>query len=111
MTVTQLVQKDLRLCRFAGSLPTHGHSQYIPKKGELVCLSYIGNHAQGAVFHSLKLDTYDAVVNRLLECIETVDGFNYGRFDVRAASQEEFAKGNFIVFRGERNRFPLNKYI
>ncbi|MCM5528188.1 hypothetical protein [Parasegetibacter sp. NRK P23] len=67
--------------------------KYIPANGEKLELVPYGNHARGAKFtdHSFRADaqltdTFNRICNR-------INGFYYGRMDVRFESWEKLAKG------------------
>jgi hypothetical protein len=69
----------------------------VPAAGVAVSLGDCGSHCRGAEF----LDGRRALTPALADAVETVarrfDGFHFGRFDVRAASAEAFARGEFTV--------------
>lgn len=69
----------------------------IPDLGETVRLVDIGSHSKGAIFLDggrLKTSELADAINALA-C--SIPGFNFGRFDLRAASYEEFQKGEFRI--------------
>lgn len=71
---------------------------YIPKPDEKILLSSIGNHARGATF----FDSSHKISKRLEEVFNDVrshiEGFYYGRFDVKFNSWEELENGeNFKI--------------
>lgn len=69
----------------------------IPRAGEKVSLIDIGTHSKGAIF----LDGGWARTVRLENEIDRIcrgfSGFYFGRFDLRAASAEEFGRGVFKI--------------
>lgn len=82
----------------------HWHSflQYIdkekiPKKGESVCLSFIGSHTLGCMFtddmHLLTPDLEQAT----FDVFTSQPGFNFGRVDVKAESEEALKTGKFVI--------------
>lgn len=68
----------------------------IPKKGERLVLEHIGNHSRGTAFN----DGNHFINQKLNDWAESVafqiPEFYYGRFDVRANSQEDFLAGKTI---------------
>jgi pimeloyl-ACP methyl ester carboxylesterase len=75
----------------------HARLTTVPAADDIVSLGDCGSHCRGAEFldgrrhHSLALaDAVETVARRF-------DGFYFGRFDVRAASAEAFARGEFTV--------------
>ena len=96
-TLDQLIRDTPRLKRFRPHLSNKIDLGSVPENGESVQLSYVGNHAQGAVFH----DRTDLVTEQMLEALRDivapVEGFNYGRLDIKARSLEAFQNGEFTV--------------
>lgn len=74
-----------------------GRLDEVPQAGEGVALSELGTHCRGALF----LDGTHLVTPALATEIERVSGgfagFYFGRYDVRAASEEAFRRGEFKV--------------
>lgn len=82
----------------------HWHSflQYIdvdrvPEKGESVRLSFIGSHTLGCKFtddmHLLTTELEQAI----FDVFADQPGFNFGRVDVKAESEEALRQGKFVV--------------
>jgi pimeloyl-ACP methyl ester carboxylesterase len=69
----------------------------VPAAGAVVSLGDCGSHCRGAEF----LDGRRHLSAALEDAVETVarrfEGFYFGRFDVRAASADAFARGEFTV--------------
>jgi len=70
----------------------------VPARGESVRLVELGSHCRGALF----LDGSRLWTGELEKAVDELcrgfDGFHFGRFDIRAASVEEFRRGlNFKV--------------
>ncbi len=68
----------------------------IPQKGETVVLEPIGNHCRGTMFIN-----YNHLINPALDDIfdsiaQQIKGFYYGRFDLKAASEEDLMAGKNI---------------
>ena len=79
-------------------LKTHADRlSWIPKKDEIVPLVQIGSHCRGSLF----LDANDCLTPQLEAAIEKIsqgyDGFYFGRFDVRSASQDDLKLGRFKI--------------
>lgn len=70
----------------------------IPKNGEKVVLEPIGNHCRGTTFLDAK-HLYDPrLLDVFSEIATKIDGFYFGRFDIRAKSIEDLYKGeNFKI--------------
>lgn len=71
--------------------------EWVPPAGERVQLSELGVHSRGAIFY----DGAHARTPELIAAIDrigrAVDGFYFGRFDVRAESLQAFKEGHFAV--------------
>lgn len=66
-------------------------------KGSTILLEPIGNHNRGTrFFDATKLKT-EELESKVDSISKNIKGFFYGRFDVKAKSESEFAKGNFII--------------
>ncbi|MFA6289151.1 MAG: hypothetical protein WC661_17350 [Opitutaceae bacterium] len=69
----------------------------VPASGERVVLAELGTHCRGALFldgtHLLTPDLH-ATIERVSRAFK---GFYFGRYDVRAASEEAFRRGEFKV--------------
>ena len=81
----------LHLERHAGALET------VPAAGQRIDLVELGNHCRGAVF----LDGSDLATPELAAAVDALsrgyEGFYFGRFDVRTASEEALRAGEFRV--------------
>ena len=69
----------------------------VPAEGEQVVLSFIGSHTLGCKFTD---DTHllnPALEQAIFDVFADQPGFNFGRVDVKAESQEALLKGEFIV--------------
>lgn len=96
--VRQLVTEDPRACLQLDRLEKHTSLlNFVPRKGEKLELVSIGNHNRGATF----LDGSKLISEELNSVIDSVakkiDGFYYGRFDIRYQTIEELYKGKFII--------------
>ena len=68
----------------------------IPDNGETVLLEPIGNHCRGTRFIN-----YNHIIDQQLHDIfdsisRPIDGFYYGRYDLKVKSVHDLKKGNFI---------------
>lgn len=66
-------------------------------EGEQRRLSFIGSHTMGCMFTDVSDLANEDIKLILDDIIGDQAGFNYGRFDLKAESVEEFCKGNFVV--------------
>jgi hypothetical protein len=69
----------------------------VPSAGETVYLSFIGNHSYGTKF----LNGNNLIDDQLTTCFDSlcssIQGFYFGRFDLRCTSLEALKKGNFKI--------------
>lgn len=74
-------------------LARHADVDRVPEAGERVPLARAGNHCQGTEFRDgrhLHTPSLEAAVDAIAQ---QVDGFHFGRFDVRYESREAFERG------------------
>jgi len=96
-SIGELIQADVRLRRFDRSLSKQLDFNEVPPRGSKIPVSYVGNHAQGAVFRTGSASSLEAVLSRTAEILCDHPGFNYGRLDVRAATEQRFWAGDFVA--------------
>lgn len=69
----------------------------VPAEGEVLTVEPIGNHCRGTIFY----DAGHLVTPALREAVDALmaatQGIHYGRFDVRAESDEALREGRFTV--------------
>lgn len=66
-------------------------------KGTKILLEPVGNHNRGTMFYDASHLISEKLVQKINEISHQIDGFYYGRFDVKAKSEEDLKKGNFII--------------
>lgn len=66
---------------------------FVPKRGESVRIVEIGTHSRGAIFVDGERFLTDELAARIDEICRGVDGFFFGRFDIRCESHEELMRG------------------
>jgi len=69
----------------------------VPDAGESVQLSFIGSHTMGCKFTD---DTHllsPEIEQSVFRLFESQPGFNFGRLDVKAESEDAFLRGEFVV--------------
>lgn len=99
-SVRELILRDRRAGRFAHIyLPRHAREldRVIPE-GTPYRLASIGNHARGAVFVDGAPYVTDAMTDAFDAIAKEMDGFFFGRFDVRFPALADLAAGvNFSI--------------
>lgn len=97
-TVETLMEKDprarLQIKRVRKRHP--GLMNRVPDKGEKIELVPIGNHRRGATFLNGNHLIDEALTEVVDEFARKIEGFFYGRFDIRCAGMEELKKGKTI---------------
>jgi hypothetical protein len=98
-TLKHLILSDSRaVCASAAYLSRHPDaSTHVPLAGETVRLVEVGSHCRGAIFLNGMHYCTPAVEQRIDEISKVHAGFYFGRYDIRAASVEEFQAGRFYV--------------
>jgi hypothetical protein len=98
-TLEQLIARDER-CRLHREMlgkELDGQLGQILRPGEVRVLAEIGNHVRGATF----LDGNHLITKGLRSTFDRlargISGFNVGRFDVRARSEDDLAAGRFRI--------------
>lgn len=98
-TIERLILKDKRAICLARSYFENLRDQidYVPRDGEKIPLIEIGTHSKGAIFK----DGDWLITEELEKGIDTlcrdIDGFYFGRFDLRARSFEDLMSGRFKI--------------
>lgn len=65
----------------------------VPAKGEDVSLVFTGNHRRGAIFRDGNKHVTEALTSKFDEISKEVDGFWFGRYDVRYRDLEALKRG------------------
>lgn len=98
-SVARLIFADRRLRHqakvFARQLGTDMHR--VPAKGEQVVLQELGNHCLGAEFRDGGRMETPALARAVEELSRGVEGFYFGRYDLRGASFGDIQAGRFKV--------------
>lgn len=103
-TLEELILRHKRFRKQAG-LFLRRHAQrldWTPSEGERVVLGHAGNHAQGAIFSDgsdLVTPELAARIDEIARNFRGIDGgdFDFGRFDLRCPSEEDFRAGRNLA--------------
>ena len=94
--VRELIESNPRAKMQVGSLSSEILNR-IPSQGQTLELVAIGNHCKGTTF----LNGSHLITAELCTIIDQlsiqIDGFYFGRYDIRAASYKDLQSGNFMV--------------
>ncbi len=69
------------------------HLYRVPEEGEQIPIVELGTHARGAIFGDGKELITDALVEKVNVICDNVEGFDFGRLDLKAPTKEHLAKG------------------
>ncbi|MFT7484800.1 MAG: hypothetical protein ACI9F9_000644, partial [Candidatus Paceibacteria bacterium] len=94
-TLEELILLDARCVAMADTyMEIHSAQlQQVPTKGEQFPLVELGTHCLGALFldgNHLRTDALEQTIEKLSQSYE---GFHFGRYDLRATSEESFQAG------------------
>lgn len=97
--IRELIRKNQRAFLQLEKIENHHPDlmNWIPGKGENVELDSVGNHSRGATFLNGNHLITDELVKNFNEIAEHIDGFNYGRFDIRCPSLRDLYAGKNIM--------------
>jgi membrane protein DedA with SNARE-associated domain len=95
-TLEELILDDPRAVCLAGRSLERNRARLgtVPAPGEAVAIVDIGTHSQGAVFLDGEHLLTPELERRIDEICVGCDGFNFGRFDLRAASFDDLRGGS-----------------
>jgi len=85
----------LQLSTFENEYPEILNS--IPDNGEKIELMPIGNHSRGTTFLNENSLINDELQRQFDLLSKRIDGFYFGRFDIRCNSEQDLKKGNFKI--------------
>ncbi|MBX7057728.1 MAG: alpha/beta fold hydrolase [Leptospirales bacterium] len=85
------MQWRVYLKRFADRL------EETPADGEEIVLTRTGNHFQGCIFRDGAALINESLCRRFDEIADQIDGFYFGRFDVRYSDREAFRRGEDLA--------------
>jgi hypothetical protein len=97
--VKSLIDRDERARCAVKNLMLHEYVQLdkIPKPGEKVLLSFIGNHSYGTKFLNMSSHINDELTY-FFDCLcRSIPGFYFGRFDIKCKGVDDLKTGNFKI--------------
>jgi len=92
-TIKDLLTKNPRGLMQLERLHTKIDLMQIPEKGEEIILEEIGSHNLGTRFYEFEEEPSNLLINRIDQIASSIEGFYYGRFDIRFQSWDELQKG------------------
>jgi hypothetical protein len=75
----------------------HDQQELVLPKGEKIILEEIGNHNRGTYFYDASEINSTTLENVVTKIASSIDGFYFGRLDIKTQSVEELSKGNFKI--------------
>lgn len=96
-TLKQLAEQHPRYTQHWSIFLNHNDLTQVPANEEEVRLSFIGSHTMGCRFTDATDFQTPELADALNRLCDAQPGFNFGRLDVRAASDTAFQRGEFVV--------------
>ncbi len=98
-TFSELIDKNIRAIFRKKYLIERYKEQLneILPKGDTVLIEPIGNHNRGTVFLDASHLISKALEKQIDQIAQSIEGFYYGRFDIKAKSIEDLQNGNFVI--------------
>jgi len=96
-TLGQLARRHYRYSPHWGLFLKDLDTERVPAAGESVQLSFIGSHTMGCMFTDDTQRLTPALHRAVAALCDSQPGFNFGRLDVKAASEEQLLAGEFVV--------------
>ena len=96
-TLRDLITRDRRATLLARLYLSSHTPDRIPAAGERVRLVEVGSHCRGAIFLDGSRYCTEALEASVDAAAKSHPGFYFGRFDIRAASLDEFRAGRFQI--------------
>lgn len=93
-TLKQLIQQNPRFAMQMDQLKKRYNLNEVLAKGEERCLVPFGNHNRGTAFYDGRNQLTIALSRTWTKFLDQVDGFYYGRLDIRFASWEALEAGH-----------------
>ncbi len=97
-TLEELILQDSRaVCLAEKHFEQHVDELFtVPADGKKIHLVEVGTHARGSIFlDGIHLKT-DQLVNKIDEISKSIEGFYFGRFDLKVPSEQHLKDGNEI---------------
>jgi hypothetical protein len=96
-TVQQLMQSNERAKNHTERIMSFLDINRVPREGEVVLLEPIGNHVLGTKFINESHRITDQIHEVFNKIVSRIDGFYYGRFDLKVSSWEDLSRGKNIM--------------
>lgn len=96
-TIEQLVWRHPRYRMQAHVFLSRHPAQLVLPAGQPLRLAVAGNHCQGTLFRDGSHLLTPELQRKVDEIAQTIDGFHFGRFDVRYADVEQFKAGKDLA--------------
>ena len=97
--IEQLVEDDKHLRLFFSQIKELSELDFtqVPDKGQTLVLSAIGNHAKGTKFINGNHLINDGLTQLFSRLNKSIEGWYYGRLDIKYSSWEALEKGDFVI--------------
>ncbi len=111
-TIRKIMLQNPRFAMQIGAIENQINLEQIPAAGETVLLMPIGNHNRGTIFLNGYSEINSEFTQSMNRIFSSIEGLNYGRFDIRYKSIEDLKQGlNFKIleFNGAKSE-PTHIY-
>lgn len=98
-TLKEFVENHPRTVSRIQYLKHKFHDQWesiLPENTEIL-LEPIGNHNRGTRFYDASHLISEKLTHQIDKIAKGIEGFHYGRFDVKSQSESDFSEGKFII--------------
>ncbi|MFY8020471.1 MAG: D-alanine--D-alanine ligase [Bacteroidia bacterium] len=94
-TVEEIVANDFRYHPHQNALFENNDAikDFIPSKNQSLVLSRMGNHCKGSRFEDISYKISPTLSKMVDQYCQQIEGFYYGRFDIKYNNWEEFESG------------------
>ena len=92
-----ILQDDRAVCMAKTHFEQHvDHLFKVIPKGKRIKLVEVGTHSRGAIFKDATYLNTPELVDSIDEVSKSIEGFYFGRFDIKVPDETHFAEGNSI---------------
>jgi hypothetical protein len=98
-TVMELIQQYPRAQKQLKKLVLNSQISFqtVPPRGEKVLLSFLANHSFGTTFRNFNHIVDEKLTTVFDSLCKSIDGFYFGRFDLRCENLDALKEGNFKI--------------
>ena len=92
-----ILQDDRAVCMAKTHFEQHvDHLFKVIPKGKRIKLVEVGTHSRGAIFKDATYLNTPELIDSIDEVSKSIEGFYFGRFDIKVPDETHFAEGNSL---------------